>query len=103
MCPHNAATRIRVRAPHRAFAALASVGVVFALAFITACKTTPLDVVYAVDVAGVGDAGAGAVVDVPSGAGAGGAPAGGASSGGTGGTDAGACSVVGAGRYVLRS
>jgi hypothetical protein len=72
-----------------------------AFALLTACKSTPLDVVYAAAVADAGaDAGA-------SGAGAGGASAGGGGAGGAsaGGAmaDAGVCSEVGAGQYVLRS
>ena len=66
------------------------------------CRSTPLDVVYAVDISAVGDAAAGASTD-------GGAdpPAGGASAsgggGGSAGVDASMCSMVEAGRYALRS
>ena len=71
----------------------------FALALTGACRSTPLDLVYAADVI---DAAAGATVG---GAGAGGAGAGGAGGGGGGGSAAegGTCSMVGPGRYVLRS
>jgi len=73
-----------------------------ALALLTACKTTPLEVVYA---AGVVDAGAGASqVDAAAGGTAGGGAAnGGAENGGAMTADAGPCSVVGPGLYVLRS
>jgi len=87
-----------------------------ALALSTACTTTPLDVVYAADVAdaagGAPEAaagGGGAAGDVATAAGAtaagaaaGGAAAGGAAAGGAA-ADAGPCSIVGAGSYVLRS
>src|SRR3954470_3463347 len=67
-----------------------------ALALLTACKTTPLDVVYATDVGAVADAGAGA----EAGAGAGGsAGSGGARSGGASAGAAGHCSTS---SYVLR-
>ena len=62
------------------------------LAFLSACSTSALDVVYEVETAMGGAAPTGMA----------GAGAGGASSG-AGGTDAGPCSAVGAGRYVLRS
>jgi len=71
--------------------------------FSLSCKSTPLDVVYAVDISAVGDAAAGAGTDgggmEPA---AGGAPASGGG-GGAGGVDASTCSVVEAGRYALRS
>src|SRR6478609_7518569 len=91
MCPHIAA-RI-------------ALGGLFALGLATACKTTPLDVVYSVDVASVADGGADAGPDpgLAGGAGTGAGGAGGGGTGGGGGTDAGPCSIVGAGRYVLRS
>jgi len=69
-----------------------------ALALLGGCKSTPLDVVYAADVVDAGSdadaagAGAGGGAGASGGAGAGGAPA-----------DAGPCSMVGPGRYVLRS
>ena len=70
--------------------------VAFALALLGACKITPLDVVYAADVA-----------DAASGAATGGAGTDGAGSGGVGGggaaSDPEPCSMVGAGHYVLRS
>jgi len=72
----------------------------------TACETTPLDVVYAAEFANV--AGAGATAGATSGAGdsgnsaSAGAGAGGATAG-SGAVDAGPCSMVGAGRYALRS
>jgi hypothetical protein len=84
MCPHNACI-------------LALPGLT-ALAFLTACKTTPLDVVYAVDVAAVADAAADA--DAAANGGGGGS---GGFAGGNDAVDAGPCSRVGAGRYVLRS
>ncbi|HKO50467.1 MAG TPA: RICIN domain-containing protein [Polyangiaceae bacterium] len=64
---------------------------VFALS--SACKSTPLDLVYAVD---SGDAASDAAA-TGGGAGTGGTGAGGAAA------DAGPCSIVGAGQYVLRS
>ncbi|HEY0464104.1 MAG TPA: RICIN domain-containing protein [Polyangiaceae bacterium] len=76
-----------------------------ALALLTACNTTPLDVVYAVDSAAVADAGPDAAnpPDAAPDAAAGGA--GGAGGAGAGGApaDAGPCSMAGPGRYVLRS
>jgi len=71
-----------------------------ALALLTACKTTPLDVVYATDVGAVADAGAGAEAG---GAGSGGAGSGGAGSGGAPAGVAGHCSTDGLGSYWLRS
>jgi ricin-type beta-trefoil lectin protein len=85
MCPQNAC----VLAALAAFAG-----------FSTACKTTPLDVVYAVDVAPVADAAPS--TDAAAGGGNGGGGGGGAAAGG-GLVDAGPCSMVGAGTYVLRS
>jgi hypothetical protein len=78
--------------------------VLFALALSSACKSTPLDVVYSADVTDAGGAatipGAGAGgVGVGAGAGAG---AGGAGNAGAA-ADAGPCSKVGPGSYVLRS
>jgi len=76
-----------------------------ALALLTACRTTPLDVVYAVDHSAVADAApdadASADADTDAAAG-GGAGSGGAGSAGSA-PDAGPCSMVGPGRYVLRS
>jgi hypothetical protein len=70
-----------------------------ALALLGGCKSTPLDVVYAADVV---DAGGGADT---AGAGGGAGGGAGASAAGSGGapTDAGPCSIVGPGRYALRS
>ena len=73
-----------------------------AFALLTACRSTPLDLVYAVDVAdaaGAAGAAAGAAANTATGGGAG------TAGGGSGGTtaDAGPCSMVGAGIYVLRS
>ena len=71
----------------------------FALALTGACRSTPLDLVYAADVI---DAAAGATVG---GAGAGGAGAGGAGAGGGGGSAAegGTCSMVGPGTVTTRT
>jgi len=99
MCPHIASvsrlgsTRLRSalkRSTHWALGAL----------LFTACKTTPLDVVYTVDVAPIVDAGSDAPHDA--------APQPDASAGGAGGSAgaagvAGQCSVVGPGRYVLQA
>lgn len=75
-----------------------------ALALLTACRTTPLDVVYKVDGAAVADAGAGpADAGAAGNAGSGGAAAGGNAGAGGMAADAGPCSMVGAGRYALRS
>jgi hypothetical protein len=86
-----------------------------ALALLGGCKSTPLDVVYAADVAGAGSGvdAAGAAGGVGAGgAGGGGAGSGGAANGGAGSgaagsggapVDVGPCSMVGPGRYVLRS
>jgi len=67
----------------------------FALALSGACRSTSLDVVYSAEVAD-------AVGGAAGGAGAGGAGAGGASAGAAG-ADAGLCTTVGPGVYVLRS
>jgi hypothetical protein len=72
-----------------------------ALALLGACKSTPLDVVYADSAEVAGDAGA-AGAGVGGGGGGSGAGTSGAGSGGAP-ADAGPCSMVGAGRYVLRS
>ncbi len=92
MCLHTAARTARVA--------------LFAAPLLAACKTTPLDVVYAVDTSSVADAAAGAdaMGDAAAGAPAGGAAGGAAAgAGGAGGSEADPCSTVGAGRYVLRS
>ncbi|HET7542854.1 MAG TPA: RICIN domain-containing protein [Polyangiaceae bacterium] len=99
MCPHNAA---RIALGGR----FVRLGGLFVLALAPACRTTPLDVVYSVDVASVADGGSDADAGPgPDAAGAGGGGAGAVSggAGGVGGTDAGSCLTVGAGRYVLRS
>ena len=72
-----------------------------ALALLTACKTTPLDVVYATDVGAVADAGAGAEGGAAPGGGAGGG--GGTASGGAPAGTGGNCSTAGAPSYWLRS
>jgi len=76
-----------------------------ALALVTACQTTPLDVVYAVDHSAVADAAADASANDASADAAAGGGSGAAGSAGVGGSpaDAGPCSMVGAGRYVLRA
>lgn|GEM_PF-1174059 len=96
MCPHITYVSLR---------RLGSIAGLASCALLQACGTTPLDVVYSVDVAAVADAGA----DAPSDAAAGtGGVAGGSSTGGSGGAggaasvDAGRCFVVAPGRYVLR-
>jgi hypothetical protein len=95
MCPHNACLLA-------VFAALVGSS--------TACKTTPLDVVYAVDIANVAGAAAAAGATFGAGdsgnaggAGAGAGAAAGGAAAGSGAVDAGPCSMVGAGRYALRS
>ena len=101
MSPHIAATVSSVSsgAPST-LAALAALAV-FAL---SSCKTTPLDVVYGVDVANVADAGADAGADLDAGAAATGGASGGGGAGGAGGAEASPpCSIVGPGKYVLRS
>ena len=73
------------------------------LAFLAACTSTPLDVVYAASSAGAGaGAGAGAAAGAVD-AGADAAAEAGTGAGGAATADAGPCSVVGPGRYVLRS
>ena len=70
------------------------------LALLTACKSTPLDLVYAADVADAAtavDAAADAAVGTGGGAGMAGAGMGGTTGG------AGPCSMLGAATYVLRS
>jgi len=73
-----------------------------AFALLTACKTTPLDVVYATDVGAVGDGGASAEAGAAAGGGAGNG-GGGAASGGASAGAAGHCSTSGPASYVLRS
>ena len=79
-----------------------------AFALLTACKSTPLELVYAADVKGggggsTGGASGGAAAGAAGNTGIGGGA--GMAGGGAGGTtpDAGPCSMVGAGIYVLRS
>lgn len=72
----------------------------FVLSF--ACRTTPLDVVYAVDLPAAGDGASSAGTDGGTDTGAGGAAANGGGGSG-GGVDANTCSIVEAGRYALRS
>lgn len=73
-----------------------------ALLGLSGCKTTPLDVVYAVDAVdgAAGDAAAGGG---GAGAGVGGSAGAGAGAAGNPAIDAGTCSMVGPGLYVLRS
>src|SRR6478609_3427962 len=99
MCPHIASVSFRsssssrIRASRLGFLAFVSLG---SLSLLGACNTTPLDVVYAVDVAPIADADAGGATDAVGG--------GGSSSGGSGGMPAvDPCLVVGPGRYTLRS
>jgi hypothetical protein len=76
-----------------------------AVALLVACKSTPLDVVYAADVAQAGSDASGAGGGAGGGAGAGAGGVAGTSGAGAGGAapDAGPCSMVGPGQYVLRS
>ncbi|HYP77956.1 MAG TPA: RICIN domain-containing protein [Polyangiaceae bacterium] len=75
----------------------------------SACKTTPLDVVYSLDGEAMADAGPDADADATAGGGSaasGGAAGGGAAGGGAAGNgsvEAGPCAFVGVGRYALRS